>query len=516
MEFINDTDNANNIANLSPEQQTAYFKYVQGENIFITGPGGTGKSKLISDLIQQSKSINKKVQVCAMTGCAAILLNCNARTLHSWSGIKLAKGTIDEVVTSVIRNKNISNVWKKTDILILDEVSMLSCKLFEIIEKIGRIVKKSSLPFGGIQVVFTGDFYQLPPIGTHGEPDTNQFCFESNTWNQVFKPENHIELKTIFRQTDPIYINILQQVRNGNLDKHNESILKTRLNPKYNEDEYNGCIPTKLFPLRSKTDYINKMMFDKLNEQEYVYNLTRKSDCIINLDNNKPLPTDVINKCLTLKKQEIDFELDTLSNGIQCPKILRLKKGASVMCTINLDIDNSICNGSQGIVIDINNNGPIVKFANGIIKLIEPHYWQSEEYPMLAVGQYPLCLAWALTIHKMQGATLSIAEIDIGQGIFEYGQTYVALSRVKSLDGLYLSEFNPTKICANPIVSKFYNTMPKSNPVQITHTQIEPDKSDKTDKSDKSDNPDKSDKSDKSDKTDKTIKIINFDKYKYT
>ncbi len=471
MEFSN-TSQTPIVDGLSPDQQTAYLQYIQGENLFITGPGGTGKSKLISDLIQYTNSTNKKVQVCAMTGCAAVLLNCNARTLHSWSGIKLAKGTIDDVVSSVIRNKNATKVWKKVDIIILDEVSMLSQKLFEIIETIGRIIKKSSLPFGGIQVVFTGDFYQLPPIGTNGEPDTNKFCFESSIWKRVFKPENHIELKTIFRQTDPIYINILQQIRNGELDEPNQQILQTRLKLKINEDEYNGCIPTKLFPLRSKTDYVNTMMFDKLKEQEYIFNIARKTDCDTNLDTNKPIPCEIMNQCLTLKKQEIEFELDTLTNGIQCPRILRLKKGAAVMCTVNLDLDNSICNGSQGIVININVNGPVVKFANGIIKQIIPHFWQSEEYPMLAVGQYPLCLAWALTIHKMQGATLTIAEVDIGQSIFEYGQTYVALSRVKSLDGLYLSDFNPSKICANPIVTEFYNTMPNTMPNTVPDKTI--------------------------------------------
>ena len=135
------------------------------------------------------------------------------------------------------------------------------------------------------------------------------------------------------------------------------------------------------------------------------------------------------------------------------------------MCTVNLDMNNSICNGSQGTVIDIKetDNGivPIVLFANGVIKTIHPHYWQSEDFPSLAIGQFPLCLAWALTIHKIQGATLNMAEIDIGQNIFEYGQTYVALSRIQSLDGLYLSEFKPEKIQANPIVHQFYTNFPK-------------------------------------------------------
>jgi ATP-dependent DNA helicase PIF1 len=140
-----------------------------------------------------------------------------------------------------------------------------------------------------------------------------------------------------------------------------------------------------------------------------------------------------------------------------------LKKGAAVMCTVNLDMENGICNGSQGIVIEIiestPHNIPVVRFSNGITKKLSIHYWQSEEFPTIAVGQIPLCLAWALTIHKIQGATLEMAEMDIGQSIFEYGQTYVALSRIKSLDGLYLSEFHPFKIKANPKVKQYYENL---------------------------------------------------------
>ena len=159
-------------------------------------------------------------------------------------------------------------------------------------------------------------------------------------------------------------------------------------------------------------------------------------------------------------------------NSIPSAQVLRLKKGAAVMCTVNLDMDNSICNGSQGVITDIKELAdgsilPIVKFANGVEKTIQLHHWQSEEYPCLAIGQYPLCLAWALTIHKIQGATLTMAEMDIGQSIFEYGQTYVALSRIKSLDGLYLSAFYSKKISANPKVTEFYKNM-STNEVAIS------------------------------------------------
>ena len=463
-----------NITELSPEQRHAYTKFVKGENLFITGPGGTGKTHLIRHLIEFSTSINKNIPICAMTGCAAVLLECNARTLHSWSGIKLAKGDKESVISGVLRNKHTTKRWKKANGLILDEVSMLSKKIFEIIEKLARVIKKDPRPFGGMQVVFTGDFFQLPPVGTAGEEETNQFCFESSKWNTVFKPENHIELKTMYRQNDPLYIDILHQIRKGYLEEDKQEILNKYINRTYNPETTNGCIPTKLFPLRSKTDYVNWMMFKRLDEKEYVSEAIRQTDCMTNIDSTKPLSFEIIQKCKELSENEVKYELDLLLSSIPSAQVLRLKKGSAVMCNVNLDMDNSICNGSQGIITDIKElaNGailPIVKFANGIVKAIHLHYWQSEEYPCLAIAQYPLSLAWALTIHKIQGATLNMAEMDIGQSIFEYGQTYVALSRIRSLDGLYLSAFNSKKIGANPKVIAFYEDISKNN-ICIHHT----------------------------------------------
>jgi ATP-dependent DNA helicase PIF1 len=459
--------NLSDLSNLSEKQRLAYDKFVDGENLFITGPGGTGKTKIIKHFVDYADEMSEEIQVCAMTGCAAILLNCNARTIHSWSGIKLAKGTKNNVVKNVINNKYVMRTWKRVKILIIDEVSMLSQKIFEIIEEIARHAKKSQKPFGGMQVIFSGDFCQLPPVGNHGEPDTSRFCFESPLWNTLFPMTNCIEFTHIFRQTDPIYTKILHGIRKGVITKSSNEVLLKCVNKTFLPENHNGCIPTKLFPIRSKVDFINKLMFEKLTTENYSFELLKKDDNINFIDSGKLIPIAILKKCNSLTKLEIQYEFNQLITNSPAAQILHLKIGASVMCNINFDMDNGICNGAQGIIIDIDELKsvmiPVVKFSNGVIRHMFPHHWQSEEYPTVSISQYPLVLAWALTIHKIQGATLDLAEIDIGNSIFEYGQTYVALSRVKSLDGLYLSAFEPNKIQTNPSVIAFYKSIRENN-----------------------------------------------------
>jgi len=461
---------------LSPEQNYAFEKFKRNENLFITGPGGTGKTKLIKYLVADTKLTGRKLQVCALTGCAAVLLNCNARTIHSWSGIRLAKSDRDKIIESVIKSRRSVQAWKSVNTLIVDEISMMSKKIFEILDEIGKRVRRCSAPFGGIQVIFTGDFFQLPPVGTEDDKDSDAFCFESPLWAQTFKPENHIALTTIFRQKDPTFINILSQVRRGQLDKESVKILKTHVNRPYDSTKYNGLIPTKLFPIRSKVDYVNSMMFSKIDEDEYEFEHSVLTGCKTHCESGKAISAEHLLKCARMTQQEKEYEIENLLNNTPCSRILRLKKSASVLCTVNLDMDNEICNGSQGLIVDIFDKDTttiiVVKFSNGHIKHIAPHIWQSEEYPTIAVKQYPLCLAWALTIHKIQGATLALAEVDIGDSVFEYGQTYVALSRVQTLDGLYLSAFNPERVRANPGVVAFYDTI---RPVDVSSIPKETD-----------------------------------------
>jgi ATP-dependent DNA helicase PIF1 len=450
---------------LSPEQKLAYDKFICGENIFVTGPGGTGKTRLIQIFAGYCFEYKKSLQVCALTGCASLLLNCNARTIHSWSGIKLAKGDRNKIIQNVLKNRRCVSSWKKTEVLIIDEISMMSMRIFELLEEIARIIRKSNRIFGGIQIVLTGDFFQLPPVGSADEPDSEKFCFESSLWNQLFSLSNQIQLKTVFRQLDdPTYINILNEIRIGQLSEENKKILQSYVKREYNPEEHSNCIPTKLFAVRNKTDYVNNQMFSKIEDSCNEYNVKTNTNNVCVIENGKKgkaLDPFVLNQCSKITEIEKEREVERLVSSLPCPPNLQLKKGAVVMCVVNYDMEIGICNGSQGIIVDFDKtqNLPIVKFANGV-QIVMPYYeWCSDEYPNIVVSQIPLILSWALTIHKIQGSTMDMAEIDIGHSVFEFGQIYVALSRIRSLNGLYLLSFHPHKIRANPKVIEFYQKL---------------------------------------------------------
>jgi len=434
---------------LSREQQIAFDKYVQGHNIFITGPGGAGKSELIRLINKHALNNFKNIHVTALTGCAAILLNCKAKTLHSWASIGLGNDTIESLVFKIKRNNFAKKIWKETDILIVDEVSMLSMKLFDTLNAIGKAVRNTTIPFGGIQVIFSGDFYQLPPVGNYLEPSTQSFCFESEDWFSVFYFDNHIELKKIYRQTDEIYSSILNQIREGKIKRKSNDLLLQYVG---RELDVNLIVePTKLFPTKHKVEEINKFKMTSLNTEMREYKIKYEIKAEKEIRRH-------------FSENEIKLELEFLASNLLCDKEIKLKIGSQVMCIINIKSEQGdvlICNGSQGIIksyCEITGY-PFVKYNNGIEMVMTRHSWVSENIPGICVSQVPLILSWALTIHKSQGASLDAAEIDVGSGIFECGQTYVALSRVRSLNGLYLTSYDHKRIKINKKVKDFYESL---------------------------------------------------------
>ena len=413
------------ISSLSEKQRIAFDAIRDGHNVFLTGPGGTGKTYLIG-LIKESLS---NVAVTAMTGCAALLLGQGAKTIHSWAGIGLGTGPFEQLIGRIRMMKKAATAWRNTRTLIIDEISMMTPDILELLDKVGKRLRNSSRPFGGLQVVFVGDFFQLPPVAKGVE---TAFAFQSPVWLQTI--QKTVALDRIFRQEDSAFQKILDEARIGEISANSLATLKSRCNLDYSGELIK---PTILLARKTDVELINKGSLDALPGEVRIYSAKTK--------NGKHTPSDA---------KKIVEKMDANSPYVT---ELVLKKGAQVMLIKNVDPENGLVNGSRGIVTDFTPQGkPVVHFKIGTEVTVDHEIWASDHESPVERIQIPLCLAYALTIHKSQGATLDCALIDVGPKIFECGQAYVALSRVKSLDGLYISSVSATAFRAHPTVKSFY------------------------------------------------------------
>lgn len=448
----------------SPEQEEAFQLYKHGKNVFITGPGGTGKTMWIRSVYSDARKRGRKVQICALTGCAAMLIGCGARTVHSWSGIRLGTDTIEKTIATM--SSRAKKNWKSVDVLVIDEVSMMSSYMFDMLDAIAReFRKRKDVPFGGLQIIMSGDFFQLPPIGSVRVPRSGEFCFQSANWWETFPASQSIELKTIYRQSDPVYQEVLNQIRRGVFKRKTYNLLMEHVTRFMNmpeeerqrlESEFR---PTKLFATREKVNNVNMDEMAMLEGAGVVYEVRCVKDDLVIAEavrQRKLYPSDVT-------PEKIFKEWAEIEKTAPCEHSLLLKVGAQVMCTVNISDETGrliLCNGSQGRVVSFSESGfPVVKFRGGLERMMVPHPWVSEVIPSVAIEQVPLILAWAMTIHKSQGATMDVAEVDVGADVFENGQIYVALSRVKSLEGLRLRSLDLNKLKVHPLAVQFYNTL---------------------------------------------------------
>ena len=436
---------------LNAEQQAVLDEVNDGKNVFITGPGGTGKSFLICEIKRQLESKGKKVAITSLTGIAALLIGSNARTIHSWSGIGTGTRSVDDMFNFIRKcQPKVREAWRNTHTLIIDEISMMSDEMFEKLDKLGRRLRwKEEVPFGGLQIICLGDFFQLPPINTN-------FIFESPLWEETI--QTIVVLDTIYRQKDPVFQKILNEIRVGEVSDETDTILKTRLNIDFSKEEIQ---PTKIFTRRDMVDAVNKENLEKLSGETYTYKVTTKGK----------VNTDAIKNAI----KKMDSNAQYLDE-------LQLKVGAQVMLIVNLDQEVGLVNGKVGIVTKIkkahtniiekeNKLGMLVKFPvnvpekvcvrfkDGYEEDIGVHEWEVDGYDNVFRCQIPLILAYAITTHKSQGATLESAYIDIGRSVFEYGQAYVALSRVKNLNALYLHDYHRKAIRAHPKVLEYYKSL---------------------------------------------------------
>lgn len=381
------------------KQDRALEILLAGDNVMLTGPAGAGKSYLLKQFIDAAKKKRKKVVVTATTGLAAAHLG--GQTIHSWSGIGLGAKLHEDYVymMSETRKKAI----RRTDVLIIDEVSMMHDYNLDMVDEAMKIIRENDEPMGGLQVIFCGDFFQLPPVTQGGD---GKFITESQVWASLNLSVCYLEEQ--HRAEDLRLQEILNAMRAGELRQRHLNWLLERM-----ELMPHGDV-TRLYTTNASVDALNEAELAKVPGDSHYYLRTSRGnwDAIVNLQRN-----------------------------VLAPEVLELKLGALVMAVKN-DPEGRYHNGSIGEVIDFTSDGfPIVHFNYPVI--VYPDEWElkSGERTTAAITQVPLRLAYAITVHKSQGMTLDAAEIDLSQAFVE-GMGYVGLSRVKNLDNLYLKGIN--------------------------------------------------------------------------
>jgi len=388
-----------------------------GVNVYLTGSAGSGKTYLLNKYTKYLESHGVPVAVTASTGIAATHMN--GMTIHSWSGLGI-KDHLDERELEKLEERKY--LWKRFDkarVLIIDEISMLEGKQLEIVERICRRFKRNDKPFGGLQVILSGDFFQLPPV-RKGEDKDGEIIPKSKVW-QILNPAV-CYLEEQFRQKDDILTGILNKIRSNQIEEGDYQILEKRIGV-----NISAFKPTKLYTHNADVDLINEKELAEINEQEITFVMT----------GDGPL-----NLVEILKKSSIATE------------VLKMKKGAEIMCIKN-NFEMGYVNGSRGKIVDfeLDTRYPVVELYSGQRVTLKPESWSIEEEGRIkaSIKQIPLRLAWAITIHKSQGMSLDNAEIDLGK-TFTYGMGYVALSRVRTLEGIILKSLDKKALLVDPRV----------------------------------------------------------------
>lgn len=388
-------------------QKLALEIMLSGVSVLLTGPAGSGKTHVLNQFIRYAKADGKHVSVTATTGLAATHLG--GTTIHSWAGIGIHDFLPGGFAEHMAKGRR--EIIEKTDVLIIDEISMLHGYRLDMVDEVCRVVRKNpDTPFGGIQIIMSGDFFQLPPV-SRGATQSGQFVVNARVWHELQPTICYLEEQ--HRQEDSALLDILSALRAGDLRRHHAETLLERAD----------VIPddvaqlTELHTVNIDVDAINEERLAEVDGDELSYHQ------------------------VTTGAQNY---LETLQRSVLAPPILRLKEGALVMAVKN-SMDRKYANGSIGVVIDFDpaTEYPIVQFRNGKEVTMQPDTWELRDgdKKRASITQIPLRLAWAITVHKSQGMTLDAARIDLRRAFVE-GMGYVALSRVRSLDTLYLAGIN--------------------------------------------------------------------------
>jgi ATP-dependent DNA helicase PIF1 len=397
--------------------QTAALKNLIGcDNIFLTGVAGSGKSFLVRHFLKTKDP--KTFPVLASTGAAAILVG--GRTFHSFFGLGIMQGGFDETVDRALKNKKLIKRIQKTEGVVIDEVSMLSGPTLRAAETISRLALKKDAPWGGLKIITVGDFAQLPPVNPHSRQ--KEWAFLDRVWqNSSF---NSQVLKTIMRTRDEHFVKILDSVRQGIVSNEVAAFLKSKI-ASVSED-FEG---TRLFPRRDQAENYNLTRLERISGKAHTSE--------------------------TIYAGDSKF-IEDLKRHAPVPNVLSLKVGALVMMRLN-DAKSRWVNGSLGVIKSISENLLKISLLDGGLAEVEKVSFSllnAEGKEVASAQNFPVNLAYASTIHKAQGLTLDKISVDL-KNLWEPGQAYVALSRVRSPEGLFISDWAPSSIITDPSVSRF-------------------------------------------------------------
>lgn len=395
------------------KQAQALSVMLGGASVFLTGPPGSGKTFVLNKYVKQAVKSGRVVAVTASTGIAATHIG--GTTIHSWSGLGIRDRLEPRDLQQLANNDRLVKRYNGTDVLVIDEVSMLHGQRLDMINEVCKLLREDERPFGGLQVILVGDLFQLPPVSRN--TDILDFAHLSNAWNELnpkicYLSEQH-------RLQEDGLLALLEAMRLGEINEEHQDLLNQRLE---SEPGF-GQEVTRLYAHNVDIDTLNQSRLDALKDKPHTFEMQTKGPAA---------------------------KLDQLKRSVLAPEILELKVGAEVMFVAN-NPSAGFVNGSRGQILEFKNSQPVVKLANGRKVIVEPHSWKLEEDGKVKaeVAQLPLRLAWAITIHKSQGMSLDAAQIDLSKS-FTPGMGYVALSRVRSAKGLYLSGINSMALKMHP------------------------------------------------------------------
>ncbi len=389
-----------------------------GRNVYLTGAAGSGKTYVLNEYIEYLKNRGVEVAVTASTGIAATHIG--GVTIHSWSGIGVRDTLSEAEIENLIQKEYLYRRFDRARVLIIDEVSMLNPNLFDAVERVCRAMKQNEDPFGGLQVVLSGDFFQLPPIVK--DSSSVKFINTSDAWKRMDIRVCYLEEQ--FRQSDNMLEGILNEIRDGEVSEESYIVLSEQ-----NENELGeGVTPTRLYTHNADVDAQNAAELKKLPGEEHSFYMTSTGKGSM---------------------------VESLKKSVLAPEELILKEDAVVMFVKN-SFESGYVNGTLGVVEEIDDEGvPVVRtYAGKVIRVYASEWAVEEEGKVKArVEQLPLRLAWAITIHKSQGMSMDAAEIDLSKS-FVPGQGYVALSRLRTLAGLVLKGMNQVAFAVHPDVAQ--------------------------------------------------------------